>query len=164
MSADKRGGALKEQGAGRADAHEPPEPFGAGGAPAVQASDDTADADEFADVEEGGDDSTSERASRGRVRGAASGRLIDSLPASPQFWNVAVVVCLSAAVVLLLTGHTDATFVLATLGLVAWFINMRNRLRGDDVQAHDDDAEGDDRGETLPDEREKDKGSFTGHE
>lgn len=88
------------------------------------------------DIEEDESERTDDRATS-RRRGARSSRMFDSLPASPHFWNAVVIVCLLAAIVLLLTGHTDATFVLATLGVVAWFINMRNRLRGDDVLTGD---------------------------
>jgi hypothetical protein len=38
-------------------------------------------------------------------------------------------VCLFIAAVLLLLWRIDAAFVVATLGVVAWFWNERNRLR-----------------------------------
>jgi hypothetical protein len=66
-------------------------------------------------------------------RRAAPTRLFNSLPSSPHFWNTIIIVALLAAILCLLTGHTDATFVLATLGVVAWFFQLRNRLRADDV-------------------------------
>lgn len=57
-------------------------------------------------------------------------------------WKAAAVVCLVAAGVALLlwkqqaTTQPDAAFVLATLGVVAWFLAQRNRLHkkriGDD--------------------------------
>lgn len=43
----------------------------------------------------------------------------------------AAVACLIAAAAFLLTGQTDAAFVAATLGVVAWFINLRIRLNGE---------------------------------
>ncbi|HVF49423.1 MAG TPA: hypothetical protein VNA19_05015 [Pyrinomonadaceae bacterium] len=88
------------------------------------------------DIEDDARETTRDHAASQR-RGARSSRAFDSLPASPHFWNAVVIACLLAAIVFLLTGHTDATFVLATLGVVAWFINTRNRLRGDHVITDD---------------------------
>lgn len=42
---------------------------------------------------------------------------------------VLAVVFLCAAGVCLLTGANDAAFVAATLGVVAWFLNLRSHLR-----------------------------------
>lgn len=47
---------------------------------------------------------------------------------SRQRWSVAAGVCLLIAAVALLLGRMDAAFVVATLGVVAWFWNERNRL------------------------------------
>lgn len=43
--------------------------------------------------------------------------------------------CLFIAVVVLLLGRMDAAFVVATLGVVAWFWNERNRLRPSGIEA-----------------------------
>lgn len=60
--------------------------------------------------------------------------MIDSLPGSPHLWGTLAVACLVAAAALLVTGHVEATFVLATLGAVAWFIRLRNSLRAGVVE------------------------------
>ncbi|HMF57931.1 MAG TPA: hypothetical protein VK619_16430 [Pyrinomonadaceae bacterium] len=46
-----------------------------------------------------------------------------------RWWMVVAVLLLFAAGVCLLRGATDAAFVTATLGVVAWFLNVRSRLR-----------------------------------
>ena len=91
---------------------------------------------------------------RTRGRAAATTQLIDSLPGSPHLWGTLTVACLVAAAGSLLTGHVEAAFVLATLGAVAWFIRLRNSLRGsvleeDEVteQGEEDDEESADRNE-----------------
>ncbi|HEX8458393.1 MAG TPA: hypothetical protein VF656_13920 [Pyrinomonadaceae bacterium] len=44
-------------------------------------------------------------------------------------WSVVAGACGLVAAVCLLAGRMDAAFVVATLGVVAWFWNERNRLR-----------------------------------
>lgn len=56
---------------------------------------------------------------------------------SRQRWLVAAGVCLLVAAVVLLLGRMDAAFVVATLGVVAWFWNERNRLRPKGIEAED---------------------------
>jgi Flp pilus assembly protein TadB len=53
----------------------------------------------------------------------------DAAPRFPQLWLVAACLCLLAAAALWLLGHADAAFVAAALGVVAWFLNVRVRLR-----------------------------------
>jgi hypothetical protein len=49
---------------------------------------------------------------------------------SRQRWSIVAGACLFiAAAAVLLLGRMDAAFVVATLGVVAWFLNERNRLR-----------------------------------
>ena len=45
------------------------------------------------------------------------------------FWSIVAILFLIVAVILLIRGHIDATFVAATLGILSWFISMRQRLR-----------------------------------
>lgn len=71
-------------------------------------------------------------AARGTERGAASSRVIDALPGSPHLWATVCVCCLIVSAALMLNGRAEAAFVTATLGVLAWFINVRNGLRGDD--------------------------------
>jgi hypothetical protein len=54
---------------------------------------------------------------------------------SRQRWLIAAGVCLFVAAVVLLLGRMDAAFVVATLGVVAWFWNERNRLRPHGIEA-----------------------------
>jgi Flp pilus assembly protein TadB len=46
-----------------------------------------------------------------------------------RLWLVAAAAFLIAAAVLLLRSHTDAAFVTAVLGVCAWFLNVRDRLK-----------------------------------
>ena len=46
-----------------------------------------------------------------------------------QAWLVVAVVLLIVALVLLLRSRTDAAFVTAALGVCAWFLNVRNRIK-----------------------------------
>ena len=43
-------------------------------------------------------------------------------------WTAAAVVLLVAAALLLWLGYAEATFVVATLGVLAWFLNVRANL------------------------------------
>ena len=58
-----------------------------------------------------------------------------------QGWLAVACILLLAAAFFLWRGFTDATFVAAALGVVAWFLNVRARLRRD-----------------LPEEEEEDEG------
>ncbi|HJR06965.1 MAG TPA: hypothetical protein VJ842_06905 [Pyrinomonadaceae bacterium] len=44
-------------------------------------------------------------------------------------WLIVAAACLVGAAALLIVARVDAAFVVATLGVVAWFWNERNRLR-----------------------------------
>ena len=59
---------------------------------------------------------------------------------------VVAVIFLCAAGVCLLGGATDAAFVTATLGVLAWFLNLRSRLKksisSDDDHLTEDDVSG----------------------
>ena len=57
---------------------------------------------------------------------------------SRQRWIIVSGVCLVIAAVVLLLGRMDAAFVVATLGVVAWFWNERNRLRPHGIEAGDE--------------------------
>src|SRR5436305_1623941 len=46
-----------------------------------------------------------------------------------QLWLIVAVVLLIAAAILLLRSHTDAAFGTAALGVCAWFLNFRDRLK-----------------------------------
>lgn len=52
-------------------------------------------------------------------------------------WSVVAGVCLLVAGALLLAGRMDGAFVVATLGVVAWFWNERNRLRPSGIEANE---------------------------
>jgi hypothetical protein len=61
-------------------------------------------------------------------------------------WIIVSGLCLVAASVLMWRARTDAAFVVATLGVVSWFLSMRDRLRktiittGDETDSEDDDS------------------------
>ena len=63
-----------------------------------------------------------------------------------SWWSVAAVVCVFAAGVALLMNRAEASFVLAALGALAWFLNVRSNLpRVDDPVADEsEDVEADD--------------------
>ena len=44
-------------------------------------------------------------------------------------WIIVSGLCMVTASVLLWRAHVDAAFVVATLGAVAWFLSLRDRLR-----------------------------------
>ena len=60
--------------------------------------------------------------------------MIDALPVSPLLWNTVAALCLLAAVAFMFYEQTDAAFVVAALGVVAWFINVRNGFRHGDIE------------------------------
>ena len=97
-----------------------------------RAADDAPEADDYADEPAAGE---GEEEARGRRRGDVPSRVIDALPGSPQFWGTACLACLIGSAALVLNGQAEAAFVTATLGVLSWFINVRNRLRGDDDEA-----------------------------
>ena len=45
------------------------------------------------------------------------------------FWMIVSGLCIAAAAFFLLRGNLDAAFVIATLGLVAWFLNYRLQMK-----------------------------------
>jgi len=74
------------------------------------------------------------------------------------WWSVAAVLCVAAAVVLLLLGRQDWAFAVAVLGVVAWFMNVRAQLHRANVgrdaeRARDEDEDSDD-------ETEEDAGGY----
>ncbi|MGI9107383.1 MAG: hypothetical protein ACR2G4_14175 [Pyrinomonadaceae bacterium] len=52
-----------------------------------------------------------------------------------RYWLIGAAACLLAAAALLMWSHLDAAFVVATLGILAWFFDLRNRLRPPDIEA-----------------------------
>lgn len=60
-------------------------------------------------------------------------------------WSLVSVVCLIVAVPCLLTGRINAAFAIATLGVTAWFLNVRSRLKPADTDSgsESDDNESD---------------------
>jgi|GEM_PF-1359854 len=58
-----------------------------------------------------------------------------------RLWRAAAVLCLLVAAVLGWRGRLDATFVVATLGVVAWFLDQRNLLRARSIEAATDEEE-----------------------
>lgn len=69
-----------------------------------------------------------------------------------QRWIIAAGVCLFVAASVLLLGRMDAAFVVATLGVLAWFWNERNRLRPQGIEAEENFEDED---EAVEDEDEK---------
>jgi hypothetical protein len=64
-------------------------------------------------------------------------------------WIIVSGFCLVAAAVFLWRAHLDAAFVAATLGVIAWFLGLRDRLRKTIITAGDQppDTESDDTGD-----------------
>ena len=52
-------------------------------------------------------------------------------------WTIAACLCLLAAAILWWRSYTNATFVIATLVVVAWFLDLRNRLQLTSIEATD---------------------------
>lgn len=68
-----------------------------------------------------------------------------SLIAGTSWWSVGAVVFLVAAFVALLMNRAEAGFVLAALGALSWFLNVRHNLpRPDEVADEDQDSDADD--------------------
>jgi membrane protein implicated in regulation of membrane protease activity len=63
------------------------------------------------------------------------------------FWMAIAVICLVAAAVALWQWQLNATFVLATIGVVAWFLRYRGDLKrsmpDEDEETRDEDTESD---------------------
>lgn len=102
-----------------------------------RAADAAPEADDYEDETAAGEGEEA----RGRRRGDVSSRVIDALPGSPQFWGTACLACLVGSAALILNGQAEAAFVTATLGVLSWFINVRNRLRGEDEAGREGDDE-----------------------
>lgn len=74
---------------------------------------------------------------------------VDERPAAArpsQLWLVAACLCLLAAAALWLLDRADAAFVVAALGVISWFLNVRVQLRhqngrGDAEARRDEDEE-----------------------
>ena len=58
-----------------------------------------------------------------------------------RLWSFVAGLCLLAALVLGWRNHLDATFVAATLGVVAWFLDQRNLLRARSIEANAEQTE-----------------------
>jgi hypothetical protein len=74
---------------------------------------------------------------------AASAAPESALPANTyvlfgikRLWSVVAGLCLLITIVLAWRNRLDATFVVATLGVVAWFLDLRNRLRPRSIEAN----------------------------
>ena len=52
-----------------------------------------------------------------------------------SIWSTVSFLCLIVAAVLGWFVELDAAFVAATLGVLAWFFNLRNRLRQSSIEA-----------------------------
>ncbi len=46
-----------------------------------------------------------------------------------RLWSIVSVICLIVAAVFVWRWHLDVAFVVATLGVLAWFLDVRHRLR-----------------------------------
>lgn len=58
-----------------------------------------------------------------------------------RLWLIVAAACVVGAAALGWRGHLDATFVTATLGAVAWFLDLRNLLRARSIEAAADEDE-----------------------
>lgn len=56
-------------------------------------------------------------------------------------WNIISIIFLIAAATCLLLWHIDAAFVTATLGVMAWFLGVRDRLRSQIVNTVEPDED-----------------------
>lgn len=75
---------------------------------------------------------------------------------SERVWIFAAGICLVCAVVFLVRENMSAAFVAATLGVVAWFLNVRNQLKRniiprDEEIADETDDESDDESDAIKD-------------
>lgn len=85
--------------------------------------------DAFTEDEDFEDEETDDDEQPRRQRAEGLSRVFDALPASSRLWSSLTVVCLVVAALLVLTGRAEAAFVVATLGVVAWFIEKRGELQ-----------------------------------
>jgi hypothetical protein len=69
-----------------------------------------------------------------------------------RIWAVASILCLIAAAFFLWRGNTDAAFVLAALGALAWFLDYRHKLR---ATISEDDVIDDDETEEFDEDEEQ---------
>ncbi len=106
------------------------------------------------DIDEDEEQDESAEKAHERRRGAVSTRLIDALPVAPMLWNTVAAVCLLAAIAFMFYEQTDAAFIVAALGVVAWFINVRNRFRHGDIEGSSLSERGESRNEKRLDENE----------
>ncbi len=60
---------------------------------------------------------------------------------SEKTWQIASYLCLIAAVTCWLFEYADASFVVATLGILAWFVSLRQGLRKINLEAQNSHAE-----------------------
>jgi len=79
------------------------------------------------------EDEPTRAAAEGNAREDEAEGISEKVSAGPsiveRLWLVAAAALLIAAAVLLYLAHTDAAFVTATLGVCAWFLNVRDRLK-----------------------------------
>jgi len=78
-----------------------------------------------------------EQAEKLSPTGQNSGRKFRVEGLTAHAWQGISFLCLMVAALSLWRGHTDAAFVTATLGVVAWFLDLRNRLRRTSIEADD---------------------------
>lgn len=92
-----------------------------------------------------------------RATGASEGR---TPPRLARLWTVVAVLCPVASAACLFTGRINATFVVAVLGCVAWFLNVRVQLRRANREADEREAAArDEEDETEADEAEAEEGT-----
>jgi len=58
-----------------------------------------------------------------------------------QFWMIVAGACIVVAAVALWLNHVDTAFVIATIGVLAWFLNYRARMKKIAADAADTEAE-----------------------
>ena len=90
--------------------------------------DDRLDLDAADDVRDG-DDTPDESDDDDAHDAADVGMSVEEESRRAQLWLAAACVCLLAAAVLWLSDNADAAFVIAALGVLAWFLNVRVQLR-----------------------------------
>ncbi|HEV7860194.1 MAG TPA: hypothetical protein VGO91_16375 [Pyrinomonadaceae bacterium] len=70
-------------------------------------------------------------------------------------WVFAAGACLIFAAVFLARDNMNAAFVAATLGIVAWFLNVRNQLKRTIIPADDEVEDEDESEDEINDESDK---------
>ena len=101
-------------------------------------------------IKEDTESASERRAGEPQAEAASAGGVPARLYAAR--WSIVAAMCLLVAATLLLLGRMDAAFVVATIGVVAWFWNERNRLRPpgierDEKKVRDEEEEFEDRDE-----------------